>query len=278
MNFPLPARQFYLPKTVLVFKQTTPPTDERAKLLLRRAAQKAAHDLYFMHVMTQLPFTNIDTLGRYLFGVPGFKGHISVIPYKTIICVELPLAPELGLEEAVELVKKAAAKLGWRLLVVRQNGTIEEVPIMTALVHLCNLLLSQTPVVLDENIFVKDDEWLAFIAPAMEEVEKGNFEALSHPDIHSIVADAVEKTASDLPVRGRYAFGEWLAELVTGFATRFSNEYDVIACENVFGEAAFASPNTTVRIYLLNRDTLAEYLTDIQRGVKAVYEFCSKLE
>ena len=281
MQFPLPKRQFYLPKTILIFKQTEPPTDERAKLYLRRAAQKAAHDIYFMHIMTELPFANIDTLGRYLFGVPGFKGHITVIPYSTTIHVELPLAPEMGLEEAVELVKKAASKLGWTLLAVKQNSHVKEVPIMRQIVELLNELLAKTPLRVSElNFEFADEDTLALVAEAIKKLESGDFSVLSTtPHIHDLIAEAVERVATSLPLRGRYAFGEWLAGMVTGWSTRFNNESDVIKCESRFGEAAFNDPSSTTRVYLCpNRDTFSEFLPAIQQGVAGVYQFCMTLE
>jgi len=47
-------------------------------------------------------------------------------------------------------------------------------------------------------------------------------ETLMQSEVHAAIGDAVAEAAlvSGLSVRGAYAFGEWLAELATGWSTR----------------------------------------------------------
>ena len=105
-------------------------------------------------------------------------------------------------------------------------------------------------------------------------------EGLMHPEVHEGIGDAVAEAAmaQNLSVRGAYAFAEWLAELVTGWSTRFSNENDVLHLDAVFGKAAYGSPSQTIRLYLLPAwDALSEHLSQVRQGVQAVFEVAKTL-
>ena len=52
----------------------------------------------------------VNTLGRWLFGIPGFKGHIRVIPMREKIEVHLFLPEEKRVEDAVLDLLEAAFK------------------------------------------------------------------------------------------------------------------------------------------------------------------------
>ena len=111
--------------------------------------------------------------------------------------------------------------------------------------------------------------------PDSENVQLDAPEALFAIDLHhkigDIVADACRKVG--LSERGACAFGEFVAELATGWATRYSNETDILALDASFGRAAYGSPNDVIRLYLLpNWDALTEHLPAVQRGVAAAFE------
>ena len=100
-------------------------------------------------------------------------------------------------------------------------------------------------------------------------------EMLMQPEVHAAIGDAVAEAAMDsgLTVRGAYAFGEWLAELATGWSTRFANENDVLALDDAFGRAAYNNPKEVIRLYLLpNWDALSEHLPEVRQGVSAAFE------
>jgi len=100
-------------------------------------------------------------------------------------------------------------------------------------------------------------------------------ETLMQSEVHAAIGDAVAEAAlaSGLSVRGAYAFGEWLAELATGWSTRLGNESDILRLNAVFGQAAFNNPNEVVRLYLLpNWEALRKHLPAIKQGVAAAFE------
>jgi hypothetical protein len=116
---------------------------------------------------------------------------------------------------------------------------------------------------------------LTIEVPDSENVQLDAPESLSSVDLHhaigDIVADACRKAG--LSERGACGFGEFIAELATGWATRYSNETDILALCASFGRAAYGSPNQVIRLYLLpNWGALTEHLHDIQRGVVAAFE------
>ena len=115
----LPARVGYVTHT-LRFRQPEPPLDDRAKMLLRNKAKKLAP--YSKAVLlepdvcgrrddgTPVPVT---TLGQWLFGVPGFRGHITVVAKKDVMEVNLALPEDEEVRQIVlDLIRAAASKLG----------------------------------------------------------------------------------------------------------------------------------------------------------------------
>ena len=127
--------------------------------------------------------------------------------------------------------------------------------------QLLSLILAKTPLTVE----VPDSENVQLDAP----------KSLSSIDLHrkigNIVADACRKAG--LTERGAIGFGEFVAELCTGWATRYSNEADILALDAEFGRAAYGSPTEVIRLYLLpNFNALSEHLPNIQRGVAAAFE------
>lgn len=116
----LPTRVSF-PKIKIIFPQTNPPLGHDTKMRLRSYAKRNA--LYRIPVEVNPLVTGrndageeiaIDTLGKWLFGVPGYKGHINVLPYEEEIVIEVCT----DLPEAIELLTDAASKLGlkeWRV-------------------------------------------------------------------------------------------------------------------------------------------------------------------
>ncbi|MCS3919802.1 hypothetical protein Q2T83_03835 [Fervidibacter sacchari] len=100
-------------------------------------------------------------------------------------------------------------------------------------------------------------------------------EALTQPEVHAAIGDAVAEAAkaNGLSVRGAYAFGEWLAELCSGWSTRFANESDIMLLDEAFGQAAYNNPKEVIRLYLLPTwEALGDHLPEVQRGVAAAFE------
>ncbi len=106
-------------------------------------------------------------------------------------------------------------------------------------------------------------------------------EALFEPDVHHRIGDAVADAmlASSASARSAYAFGEWLAELCTGWATRFSNEGDIMKLDVVFGQAAYNDPKQVIRLYLLpDWSALDSHITAVRQGIVAAYKAAMELE
>jgi len=100
-------------------------------------------------------------------------------------------------------------------------------------------------------------------------------EALMHPDVHSVIGDAVAEAAlaNGLSVYAATAFGEWLAELCTGWSTRYNNENDILMLDDAFGRAAFNNPKEVIRLYLLPTwGALSEHLQQVRVGIQAAFE------
>ena len=126
--------------------------------------------------------------------------------------------------------------------------------------QLLSLILEQTPLV----IKVPDEQ------DAQLESPERLFEVDIHHSIGDIVADACRRAG--LSERGACAFGEFVAELCTGWATRYSNETDILALDAEFGRAAYGSPTQVIRLYLLpNWDALSEHIDAVQKGVAAAF-------
>ena len=105
-------------------------------------------------------------------------------------------------------------------------------------------------------------------------------EALTQPEVHAAIGDAVAEAAkaNGLSVRGAYAFGEWLAELCSGWSTRFANESDILLLDAAFGQAAYNNPKEVIRLYLLpSWEALSEHLPAVQEGVAAAFEATKQL-
>ncbi len=99
-------------------------------------------------------------------------------------------------------------------------------------------------------------------------------------EVHHEVGDAVKDAclSEGFSAYAAYAFGEWLAELVTGWSTRYSNEMDILELDDVFSIAAFGDRKSVIRCYLApNFNTLLEHLPEIQRGILAVFEHAKGL-
>jgi len=106
-------------------------------------------------------------------------------------------------------------------------------------------------------------------------------EDLTNPEVHAAIGDAVAEAAqkAGLSVRSAYAFGEWLAELCSGWSTRFANESDILHLDAVFGQAAYNNPNEVIRLYLLPTwDALSEHLPEVRQGVSAAFEAAKGLD
>lgn len=100
-------------------------------------------------------------------------------------------------------------------------------------------------------------------------------------DTHHIIGDAIFEACqrAGLSVRASAAFSEWLAELITGFATRYSNEFDVLHLDDIFGQTAYNDRKSVVRLYLAPTwDAIHEHLPNIQRGIAASFEAAKSLE
>jgi len=131
--------------------------------------------------------------------------------------------------------------------------------------QLLSLILAKTPLIV--SIPEKDNRW--FDSPEIL------FDSAIHTTIVSVVANACR--IAGLSECGAYAFGEFVAELTTGWTT-FSNKADILALDAAFTEVAYGSPNKVIRIYLLpNWEALREHLPAIQRGVAAAFVLAKTL-
>jgi len=113
-----------------------------------------------------------------------------------------------------------------------------------------------------------------------EDLQLNQPEDLTNPEVHAGVSDAVTEAALEngLSVRGAYAFGEWLAELCTGWSTRYNNENDILMLDYAFGEAAYGDPKQVIRLYLLPTwGALSEHLQQVRVGIKAAFEAAKAL-
>ena len=113
-----------------------------------------------------------------------------------------------------------------------------------------------------------------------EDLQLNQPEDLTNPEVHAGVSDAVTEAALEngLSVRGAYAFGEWLAELCTGWSTRYNNENDILMLDYAFGEAAYNDPKQVIRLYLLPTwGALSEHLQQVRVGIKAAFEAAKAL-
>jgi hypothetical protein len=133
--------------------------------------------------------------------------------------------------------------------------------------QLLSLILAQTPLTVE--------------VPEGKDAQLDSPESLFSIDLHhaigDIVADACRRAG--LSVRGSAGFGEFIAELATGWATRYSNEADILALDAEFGRAAYGSPTQVIRLYLLpNFSALTEHLPNIQRGIAAAFEGAKGLD
>jgi len=127
--------------------------------------------------------------------------------------------------------------------------------------QLLSFVLAKTPLTVE----VSDNEDVQLETP------EALFAIALHHKIGDIVADACRRAG--LSERGACAFGEFIAELATGWSTRYSNEMDILALDASFGRAAFGSPTQVIRLYLLpNFSALTEHLPNIQRGIAAAFE------
>jgi len=130
--------------------------------------------------------------------------------------------------------------------------------------ELLNRLLAETPL----TVLLRED----FDLPQPE--------ALTQPEVHAAIGDAVAEAvkANGLSVRGAYAFSEWLAELCSGWSTRFANESDIMLLDEAFGQAAYNNPKEVIRLYLLPTwEALGDHLPEVQRGVAAAFEAARQL-
>jgi hypothetical protein len=129
---------------------------------------------------------------------------------------------------------------------------------MVTLGELLRQLCAQTPLV----VSLSDD------LPLPQPVD------LMHPDCHARIGDTITQAAlsSGLSFYGACAFGEWLAELCTGWSTRFANEDAILRLDTAFGQTAYGNPKEVIRLYLLpSWEALTEHLPEVQRGVAAAF-------
>jgi hypothetical protein len=132
--------------------------------------------------------------------------------------------------------------------------------------QLLSLILAKTPLIV--SIPENDNRW--FNSP------ETLFDSAIHPTIVRVVAHAC--VIAGFSERGAYAFGEFIAELITGWTTHFSNKADILALNAAFAEVAYGSSNKVIRIYLLpNWEALREHLPAIQRGVAAAFVLAKTL-
>jgi len=113
-----------------------------------------------------------------------------------------------------------------------------------------------------------------------EDLQLNQPEDLLRPEVHPVIGDAVAEAAlaNGFSVRGAYAFGEWFAELCTGWSTRFANENDILMLDDAFGQAAFNNPKEVIRLYLLpSWDLLNEHLQQVRVGIQAAFERAKSL-
>jgi len=97
-----------------------------------------------------------------------------------------------------------------------------------------------------------------------------------HHKISGVVAEACR--AVGLSERAAYGFGKFVAKLMTGWSSRYSNENDVMMLDTVFGQAAYGNPSTVIRLYMLpNWEALGEHIEVVQRGVAAAFEKAKSL-
>jgi len=116
---------------------------------------------------------------------------------------------------------------------------------------------------------------LTVSVPEVEDLDIESPDNLSDIPVHHKVGDLVAGAclSSGLHERAAYAFGEFIAELTSGLASRYSNENDILALDAAFGQAAYGNPSMVVRLYLLpNWSALSEHIEDIQHGVAAAFE------
>jgi len=122
--------------------------------------------------------------------------------------------------------------------------------------------------------------------PLTVSVHEGDDLDIDSPDrlsdfpVHHKIGDVVAEAclSAGLSERAAYAFGEFIAELTSGWASRYSNEDDVMMLDAVFGQAAYGNPATVIRLYLLpNWSALNEHIEEVQRGVAAAFERAKSL-
>ena len=103
----LPPRVHFVSHT-FTFKQPKPPHGYDLKILIRNKAKKLVP--YRLPVVVYPEVTGrddegnpipVNTLGRWLFGIPGFKGHIRVIPMREKIEVHLFLPEKEKVKDIV---------------------------------------------------------------------------------------------------------------------------------------------------------------------------------
>jgi hypothetical protein len=132
--------------------------------------------------------------------------------------------------------------------------------------QLLSLILAKTPL----TVSVPENDDRQFDNP------ETLFGSAVHPTIVRTVAHACR--IAGFSERGAYAFGEFIAQLVTGWTTQISDKADILALDAVFTETAYGSSNKVIRIYLLpNWDALREHLPAIQRGVAAAFVLAEAL-
>jgi hypothetical protein len=132
--------------------------------------------------------------------------------------------------------------------------------------QLLSLILAKTPL----TVSVPENDDRQFENP------ETLFGSAVHPTIVRTVAHACR--IAGFSERGAYAFGEFIAQLVTGWTTQISDKADILALDAAFTETAYGSSNKVIRIYLLpNWDALREHLPAIQHGVAAAFALAKTL-
>ena len=131
---------------------------------------------------------------------------------------------------------------------------------------LLSLILAKTP--------------LTVSVPEGEDLDIESPKSLADIPVHHKIGDLVAEAclSAGFSERAAYGFGEFVAELVTGWSSRYSNENDVMMLDAVFGQAAYGNPARVVRLYLLpNWSALNEHIEEVQHGVAAAFERAKSL-
>jgi hypothetical protein len=301
----LPAR-IPFPVLSLTFAQCMPVLGGDAKMRLRSRAKGI--EIYRTPVRLDPLITGrndageeipIDTLGKWLFGVPGYRGHINVLPSPTSI--EVRLYSDLPAVRA--LVQQAAEKLGLALLWVSSPSERKIIElggyIMASLQHLWSMIVNLCQDATDIGPFpAKQIEigegsyahcagdpvrlWTHDVQSALSAwsvyEQKGRPEELHDHGLARILEDLGMLAGQRLGLD--YApsvhFGDWLAQAVTGWFGGHGNDEEVGRLESVASAAVFGHAQ---RSKLISRAYLdPEFFTLYRPAIPAIVATLKRTE